>query len=143
MLDITLIRRDLDAVVAQLQRRKNPQPYLDVERFRALEAERKQIQTATEQLQARRNAASKQIGMLKGQGGDTSALMAEVNGMAAEQKAGAERLEAIQSELQAMLMGLPNLPQADVPTGSDEHANAEVRRWGTPAALGFTPGVRG
>ena len=139
MLDITLIRRDLDAVVAQLQRRKNPQPYLDVERFRALEAERKQIQTATEQLQARRNAASKQIGMLKGQGGDTSALMAEVNGMAAEQKAGAERLEAIQSELQAMLMGLPNLPQADVPTGSDEHANAEVRRWGTPAALGFTP----
>ena len=62
MLDITLLRRDLDGVVAQLQRRKEPQPFLDVPRFQALEAERKQIQIATEQLQARRNALSKQIG---------------------------------------------------------------------------------
>ncbi|MBL8305146.1 MAG: serine--tRNA ligase [Rubrivivax sp.] len=139
MLDITLLRRDLDAVVAQLQRRKNPQPYLDVPRFSALEAERKQIQTATEQLQARRNAASKQIGMLKGKGEDTSALMAEVNGMADQQKAGAERLEAIQAELQGMLMSLPNLPQADVPMGGDETGNVEVRRWGSPGRYDFAP----
>ena len=65
MLDINLLRRDLDAVVAQLARRKNPQPFLDVDRFRALEAERKQIQTATEQQQARRNALSRQIGQMK------------------------------------------------------------------------------
>jgi seryl-tRNA synthetase len=78
MIDINLLRRDLDAVLSQLQRRKNPQPFLDVARYSALEAERKQIQTATEQLQARRNALSKQIGQLKAQGGDTAALMAEV-----------------------------------------------------------------
>ncbi len=139
MLDINLIRRDLDAVVAQLQRRKNPQPFLDVERYRALEAERKQIQTSTEQLQARRNATSKQIGMLKGKGEDTTALMAEVNGIADQLKAGAERLEQLQAELQAMLMSLPNLPQAGVPDGTDETGNAEVRRWGQPPALGFKP----
>jgi seryl-tRNA synthetase len=139
MLDINLLRRDLDAVVAQLQRRKNPQPFLDVPRFTALEAERKQIQTATEQLQARRNALSKQIGQAKGQGADTSALMAEVGGIGAEQQAGAARLEQIQAELQAMLMGLPNLPQPGVPDGGDETANVEVRRWGTPRAFDFTP----
>ncbi len=139
MLDINLLRRDLPAVVAQLQRRKNPQPYLDVPRYSALEAERKQIQTATEQFQARRNAASKQIGQLKAKGGDTAALMAEVNGIADELKAGAERLEVIQAELQTLLMGLPNLPQPGVPDGADETGNVEVRRWGTPRAFDFTP----
>ena len=73
MLDINLLRRDLDGVVAQLQRRKSPQPFLDVARYGALEAERKAIQTQTEQLQARRNALSREIGKLKGQGGDASA----------------------------------------------------------------------
>ena len=139
MLDITQIRRDLDGVVAQLQRRKNPQPYLDVDRYKALEAERKQIQTQTEQLQAQRNAASKQIGQLKGKGGDTTALMAEVNGIADQLKAGAERLDVLQAELQQMLMGLPNLPLAEVPDGADETGNVEVRRWGTPATYDFTP----
>ena len=139
MLDISLLRRDLPAVVAQLQRRKNPQPYLDAARYSALEAERKAIQTETEQLQAQRNAASKQIGMLKGKGGDTSALMAEVNGIAERQKAGAERLEQVQAELQGMLMGLPNLPQAGVPDGADEAGNVEQRRWGTPGTYAFTP----
>ena len=89
MLDINLLRRDLAGVLAQLQRRKDPQPFLDVPRYSALEAERKQIQTATEQLQARRNATSKQIGQRKGKGEDTSALMSEVNGIADELKAGA------------------------------------------------------
>ena len=139
MIDINLLRRDLDGVVAQLQRRKNPQPFLDVPRYSALEAERKQIQTATEQAQARRNALSKQIGQLKGKGEDTAALMLEVGGIAEQMKAGAERLEQIQSDLQLMLMSLPNLPQPGVPDGADESGNTEVRRWGTPAVFGFTP----
>jgi seryl-tRNA synthetase len=139
MLDINLLRRDLPGVLAQLQRRKDPQPFLDVPRYSALEAERKQIQTATEQLQARRNATSKQIGQRKGRGEDTSALMSEVTGIADELKAGAERLECIQAELQLMLMNLPNLPQATVPDGADETANAEARRWGTPRVFEFTP----
>jgi seryl-tRNA synthetase len=139
MLDINLLRRDLSGVVAQLQRRKNPQPYLDEARYSALEAERKAIQTETEQLQAQRNAASKQIGMRKAKGEDTAALMAEVNGIADRLKAGGERLEHLQKELQEVLMGLPNLPQPGVPDGADETGNVEQRRWGTPASYGFTP----
>ncbi|MDE1948778.1 MAG: serine--tRNA ligase [Burkholderiales bacterium] len=139
MLDINLLRRDLPGVVARLERRKRPQPFLDVERFSALEAERKRIQTRTEELQARRNALSRKIGQLKGQGGDASAEMAEVGGVADELKTGAERLEAIQAELQDMLMALPNLLQDRVPDGADESANVEVRRWGSPRELGFAP----
>ncbi|OWQ93217.1 serine--tRNA ligase [Roseateles aquatilis] len=139
MLDITLLRKDLDAVIERLQFRKNPQPYLDVERFKALEADRKQTQTRTEELQAKRNQLSKQVGMLKGKGEDASAVMAEVGGIADELKAGAEKLDAIQQELAQMLMSVPNLPQASVPAGVDENGNVEVRRWGTPRALDFTP----
>ena len=139
MIDINLLRRDLDGVVAQLQRRKNPQPFLDVPRYTALEAERKQIQTATEQWQARRNAASKQIGQLKGKGEDSSALMAEVAAIAQQLAAGSLRLEAIRAELQRMLMSLPNLPQPGVPDGVDETGNVEVRRWGTPPSFDFKP----
>lgn len=139
MLDITQLRKDLDGVVERLERRKSPQPFLDVERFRSLEAERKTIQTRTEDLQARRNSLSKQIGQLKQKGEDTSAVMAEVGGIGETLKASAERLEVIQAELASMLMGVPNLPQDDVPTGADEHANLEVRRWGTPRALDFAP----
>ena len=139
MLDISLLRRDLNGVLAQLQRRKNPQPYLDEAAYSALEAERKQIQTRTEQLQASRNATSKQIGMAKGKGEDTSALMAQVAGIADELKTGAERLDLIQAELQTMLMSLPNLPQPGVPDGADETGNVEVRRWGTPRSFDFKP----
>lgn len=139
MLDITLLRRDLASVVARLEKRRAPQPFLDVERFTALEAERKRIQTRTEDLQARRNQLSKQIGQAKGRGEDASALMAEVGGIGDEQKAGAERLEAIQAELQQMLMSIPNLPQDSVPVGADESGNVELRRWGTPRTFEFTP----
>jgi seryl-tRNA synthetase len=137
MLDINLLRRDLPAVVARLETRKNPQPFLDVPRFTALETERKTLQTRTEELQARRNALSKQIGQLKAKGEDTAAVMAEVGGVGDEMKAGAERLEAIQSELQSMVMGVPNLPDESVPVGADETANVEVRRWGTPRSYDF------
>ncbi|MBC7939076.1 MAG: serine--tRNA ligase, partial [Chitinophagaceae bacterium] len=143
MIDINLIRRDLPGVLAQLQRRKRPQPYLDVDRYTALEAERKQIQTATEQLQARRNALSKQIGQLKGKAEDASGLMTEVSGIGEEMKAGAERLELVQSELQSLLMALPNLLHDSVPEGEDESGNVEVRRWAPngqgPRELGFAP----
>ncbi|MBV8469126.1 MAG: serine--tRNA ligase [Burkholderiaceae bacterium] len=137
MLDITLLRKDLDAVVARLNLRKSPQAFLDVERFKALEAERKGVQTRTEELQARRNSLSKQIGMLKGKGEDASVLMAEVAGIADELKAGADRLDAIQHELNTLLMSVPNLPHESVPVGSDESGNVEVRRWGTPRSFDF------
>ena len=137
MLDITLLRKDLAAVITRLERRKSPQAFLDVDRFGALESERKTLQTRTEDLQARRNSLSRQIGQLKGKGEDTAAVMAEVGGIGDELKASAERLEAIQSELSAMLMSVPNLPQDDVPVGIDESANVEVRRWGTPRTFDF------
>ncbi len=137
MLDNTLLRREIDTVVAQLQRRKTPQPFLDVARFQALEAERKHIQTATEQLQARRNSLSKQIGVAKAKGEDAALLMAEVGGIGHDMAAGSERLAQIQDELQHMLLQLPNLPQADVPDGADETGNVEVRRWGTPRSFDF------
>ena len=139
MLDINLLRRDLPGVIAQLERRKSPQPYLDVPRYTALETERKQIQVSTEQLQARRNALSRQIGQSKAKGEDTAALMSEVGGIGTDQDTSAARLEAIQAELQLMLMSLPNLPQAEVPVGADEGANVEVRRWGTPRRFDYTP----
>ena len=138
MLDITQLRRDLPGVVARLNARKTPQPFLDVGRFSALEAERKTLQTRTEELQARRNSLSRQIGQNKGRGEDSAALMAEVAGIADEMKAGADRLEAILAELQAQLMSLPNLPHDSVPVGADESANAEVRRWGLTGVYDFS-----
>ena len=137
MLDINLLRRDLGAVTARLRTRRDPQPFLDEARYAALEAERKTIQTRTESLQAQRNALSKQIGMLKGKGEDTSAVMAQVAGIGDELKASAERLEAIQAELQSMLMSVPNLPHESVPVGADEKGNVEARRWGTPRRFDF------
>jgi seryl-tRNA synthetase len=137
MLDITLLRKDLAHVVARLETRKSPQPYLDVERFTALEAERRTIQMRTEALQAQRNSLSKQIGQLKAKGEDTAAVMAGVGGIGDELKASAERLDAIQTELATLLMSVANLPQEGVPVGADETANLEVRRWGTPRTFDF------
>jgi seryl-tRNA synthetase len=139
MLDINLLRRDLDAVIARFEVRKQPQPFLDVPRYTALEAERKRLQTRTEELQARRNALSKQIGQLKAQKADTTAVMAEVGGIGDELKAGAEQLESLQAELHDMLMSVPNLPHESVPAGADETANLEVRRWGVPKPCDFKP----
>ena len=139
MLDINQLRRDLPGIVAQLERRESPQPFLDVVRFSALEAERKRLQTRTEELQARRNALSKQIGQFKAKGEDSAAVLAEVGGIADELKAGAETLEGLQGELNGMLMSLPNLPHESVPAGADESGNIEVRRWGAPRSFDFAP----
>nr|WP_316644171.1 serine--tRNA ligase [uncultured Roseateles sp.] len=137
MLDINLLRKDLPAAIARLQTRKSPQPFLDEERFQALETQRRGVQIRTEELQARRNTLSKQIGQLKGKGEDTTAQMAEVASIADELKAGAASLDVIQGELQTMLMSVPNLPHESVPVGSDEAGNVEVRRWGAPRAFDF------
>lgn len=134
MIDIQLLRKDIDNVARRLAARKFP---LDVNAFNALEAERKQIQTRTEELQGKRNSLSKQIGMLKGKGEDASAVMAEVAGIGDELKASESRLEEIQSAMNAFLMVVPNLPHESVPEGTDESGNVEVRKVGTPRAFEF------
>lgn len=146
MLDITLLRKDLASAVAGLEKRKTPQPYLDVAAFSSLEAERKRLQTRTEEIQAKRNALNKQIGPLKAKGESVDALMAEVNALKSEQESSSVRLEQIQPELQALLLAVPNLPHASVPVGEDETGNAEVRRWSPQGGdganatpLGFAP----
>ena len=139
MLDILLLRKDLDTAIARLETRKKPQASLDVAAFQALESERKTLQTRTEELQAQRNLLSKQIGMLMGKGDKdgAEAAKAQVAASKVELEQSATRLEQIQSELQALLLAVPNLPHESVPVGADEHGNVEVRRWGTPAAFAF------
>jgi seryl-tRNA synthetase len=141
MLDINLLRKDLDAVLAGLNARKSPQAFLDLAGFTALEAERKTIQTRTEELQARRNALSKQIGQLKAKGAagvaEVDAVMAQTADIKTELEHSATQLEQIQSDMQAMLLAVPNLPHASVPRGSDEHSNVVARSWGTPRAFDF------
>jgi seryl-tRNA synthetase len=141
MLDIAYLRRDLNQVIERLQTRKLPQPFLNVDLFQSLENERKTLQTRTEELQAKRNSLSKTIGQLKAKGESADAVMAEVGQLKDELEVSAVRLEALQAELQSLLLAVPNLPQEGVPVGADEHGNVELRRWspsGTePAALGF------
>jgi seryl-tRNA synthetase len=143
MLDINLLRRELDLVVQRLQTRKNPQPFLDVAAYTALEAERKTLQSHTESLQASRNALSKQIGQLKAKGQDPQGIMDEVARIKTELDDAATRLEVLQAQMQSLLLSVPNLPQPSVPVGNDEHGNVELRRWspcGTdPESLGFEP----
>ena len=113
MLDINSLRKDLASVVARLETRKKPQQFLDVAAFTALEAERKTIQTRTEELQAQRNQLSKQIGQLKSKGENADAAMAQVAQLKAELEQSAARLDAIQPEMEALLLALPNLPHPD------------------------------
>jgi len=139
MLDILLLRKDLASAIARLETRKNPQAFLDVEAFQALESERKTLQTRTEELQAQRNQLSKQIGALMGQGDKDGAdtAKARVGDIKAELDGSAARLEQIQAELQAMLAAVPNLPHESVPVGADEAGNVEVRRWGQLRSFDF------
>ena len=141
MLDINLLRKDLDLAIARLETRKNPQTFLNVEAFRALETERKTLQMRTEELQSKRNSLSKQIGHLKSKGpaglAECDAVMTEVAGLKSELEASAARLEQIQAELQVLLLAVPNLPHDSVPVGADEHGNVVVRSWGEPKAYDF------
>jgi seryl-tRNA synthetase len=137
MLDPNHLRKDLDSVVAALQKRKNPQQFLDVAAYSALEAERKTIQTRTEELQNKRNTLSKSIGMLKAKGESVDAVMAETAAIKTDLETSAARNEAIAAEMQTLLMMLPNLPHESVPVGAGEEGNVEVRRWGTPKTFDF------
>jgi seryl-tRNA synthetase len=134
MLDIQLLRNDIDAVARRLADRGYQ---LDVAGFNALEAERKTIQTRTQELQATRNSVSRQIGMAKARGEDTSGLLAQVAGLGDELSACEKQLEAVQARLQEMLLSVPNVPHASVPTGDSSADNPEARRVGEPTDLGF------
>jgi len=134
MLDIQQLRNDLGNVVARLAARKFVFP---AEEFKALEAQRKTIQTNTENLQAKRNTASKQIGIAKSKGEDASAILAEVAGLGDELKAAEAQLAEIQANMQALMLNVPNLPHESVPVGQDESQNVEARRWGTPRSFNF------
>jgi seryl-tRNA synthetase len=136
MLDIQLLRKDLANVAQCLARRGYT---LDTARIEALEAERKQIQTRTQDLQARRNQLSKQIGMAKGKGEDASALMSEVAGLSDALKLSEERLSGIQDDLANFMMNIPNLPHDTTPIGKDEKDNVELRRVGTPREFAYAP----
>ncbi len=139
MLDILLLRKDLDSVIARLESRKKPQAFLNVDAFKTLESERKTIQIRTEELQSKRNQLSKQIGMLMGKGEKDAAeaAKAEVAALKVELDTSATRLDQIQIDMLAMLQAVPNLPHESVPVGSDESGNVEVRRWGTPREFDF------
>ena len=134
MLDINLLRSELDAVVTRLAvKRFN----FDKELFIGLDEQRKILQTKMEELQARRNSSSKQIGILKSKGADTSAIMAEVAGFGEELKQTEAEFNQVSSQLNAYLATVPNLPDASVPEGEDENSNVEVRRVGVPRDFDF------
>jgi seryl-tRNA synthetase len=134
MIDIQILRKDIDSAAARLATRKFK---LDVAAFNAMEAERKQIQMRTEELQSKRNTLSKQIGMLKGKGEDASAVMAEVSSIGEELKASEVKLEVVQAKMSEFMLTIPNLPHESVPVGADETANVEVRKVGTPRTFDF------
>jgi seryl-tRNA synthetase len=134
MLDIQLLRTQPDVVAAALARRGAA---IDLAPFEALETQRKQVQTQTQDLQAKRNTLSKQIGMLKGKGEDVTSVMAEVAGLGDALKANEDQLAVLLAEIDAFVSRIPNLPHESVPAGRDETGNVEVARWGTPPALEF------
>jgi seryl-tRNA synthetase len=136
MLDIQLLRTDIDAVAKRLADRGF---VLDVATFNALEAERKTIQTRTQELQSKRNALSKGIGQAKAKGEDTAPLMAEVAGLGDQVAACEKQLEGVQAKLSELLLVVPNIPHASVPAGKSADDNVEVRRVGTPRTFDFTP----
>lgn len=134
MLDSKLVRTQTEEVAARLATRGY---VLDVGLVESLEARRKAVQTRTETLQAERNARSKGIGQAKARGEDIAPLLAEVDRMGSELEEAKRELDSVQGELDALLLGLPNLPDASVPVGKDEDENVEVRRWGTPRDFDF------
>ncbi len=134
MLDIQLLRNDLDGVTNSLSARGF---VFDAAAFQVLEMERKTIQTRTQELQAKRNATSKQIGQAKSKGEDVSAIMAEVATLGEELKAAEVNLEDIQGRMNEILLTIPNLPHETTPTGKSENDNVEVRRVGTPRSFDF------
>jgi seryl-tRNA synthetase len=134
MLDIQQLRNDLDNVVARLAARKFAFP---AEEFKALEAQRKTIQTNTENLQAKRNAASKQIGIAKAKGEDVTSIMVEMNALKSQMEGEEACLRNVLYDMQQLMYNIPNIPHESVPIGKDESDNKEVRRWGSPRVFDF------
>ena len=134
MLDLQALRNDLDGVAVRLATRGYP---LDTTRFGQLESARKTIQTRTQELQAKRNATSKQIGMGKAKGEDVSTIMADVVGLGDELKELEAQLEHVQQDLQDFLSVIPNTPHISVPVGKSEADNVEMRRVGSPPEFDF------
>ena len=134
MLDIQQLRSHLDVVAAGLAKRGKP---IDFTEFSALEAERKTLQTRTQELQSQRNTLSKQIGMLKSKGQDAAEVMAQVGAIGDELKASEVRLGELLEKFNAILAALPNIPDESVPVGEDETGNVEMKRWGTPRSFDF------
>jgi seryl-tRNA synthetase len=134
MIDPQLLRKDIAAVASRLSTRKF---ILPVEQFNTLEAERKQLQSRTEELQAKRNQLSKIVGMKKAKGEDAAAEMAEAIQVNADMEAGANRLSILQTEIADFMAGIPNLPDESVPIGSDEKDNVEIKQWGTIPQFSF------
>jgi len=136
MLDINLFRNDIAAVAAGLAKRGLT---LDAAAFEALERERKAIQVRTQELQAQRNALSREIGAAKGKGADASALLARAAGFGDELARLEAELLRVQGGLRDYLLDLPNLTHDSTPVGSSSDDNVEVRRWGTPKTFAFPP----
>jgi seryl-tRNA synthetase len=136
VLDPKLLRSDLTGVAAALARRGFN---LDVAAFAALEEQRKAVQIEADRLRSERNANAKSVGQAKSKGQETAALLAAGESLG-EQLQGVDRqLEAIQAQVLALQLGLPNIPHSSVPDGRDEQANVEVRRWGVPRQFDFAP----
>ncbi|MDR0633743.1 MAG: serine--tRNA ligase [Azoarcus sp.] len=134
MLDIQILRGQLDAVASRLATRGLQ---LDAATFLDLDEKRKALQTRTQELQARRNSLSKKVGALKRGGEDATAALAEVGELGEELERCEQALPPLLEQMNAFLAGLPNLPQESVPVGPDESANVEIRRWGTLPAFDF------
>ncbi|MEJ2328660.1 MAG: serine--tRNA ligase [Gammaproteobacteria bacterium] len=136
MLDPKRLRNDLDAVIAGVARRGF---VFDRNRFESLEAQRKELQVTTQNLQNERNSKSKGIGKAKAAGENIQPLLDAVASLGDELKEAQERLAEVQQELQQMLLEIPNIPDVSVPDGKVEEDNREERRWGTPRDFDFEP----
>lgn len=135
MIDQNLLRTNLEEVAQILKLKRNFN--LDVARVTSLEEQRKALQVKAENLQAERNARSKNIGTAKARGEDISALLAEVDTMGNELDAAKVELDKVQAEIRELLLNIPNLPADEVPVGKDDSENLEVSRWGTPRQFDF------
>ena len=134
MIDIQLLRKDLDTVATRLADRKF---ILDKDTFVSLESDRKQVQSRSEELQAKRNQLAKAVGMKKGKGEDASAEITESTLVNQELQTLTEKLTVVQAQLNDFLLNIPNIPHESVPTGKDESANQEVLRWGNIPTFDF------
>lgn len=137
MIDVKLILENVDAVKEKLKNRVKTPETLD--KIAATYNQRKELQFEGDQLRNQKKNLSKEIGMLKSKGQDASALMQEVETINNKLSSNEANEKAINEEVEALLLTIPNIPQDGIPVGADESANVEVRRWGTPRQFNFKP----